>query len=85
MIALFDRAAGRDVVDVHALASRFSKTELLARAADIDAGFNLRAFAAMLDHIDRYQDADLNLSGVDVAALRSFFRAWAAQLRTDEE
>lgn len=81
VIALFDRAAARDFLDVYELASRFSKAELLARAADIDDGFDPRAFAAMLDHLNRYRDTDLDLGGVDIAALRSFFRTWAAELR----
>lgn len=38
--ALFDRAAARDFVDVYLLAQRFGKEVLLARAAQIDAGFN---------------------------------------------
>lgn len=69
LIALFDRAAARDFLDVYELASRFSKAELLARAADIDAGFDQRAFAAMLDHLNRYHDADLGLGGVDITGL----------------
>ena len=83
-IALFDRAAARDFLDVYALASRFTKAELLARAAEIDAGFNPGAFADMLDYLDRYRDGDLDLGGVDIADMRAFFRAWAVELRADQ-
>jgi hypothetical protein len=38
LLALFDRAAGRDFADVRLLARRFGKDVLLARAAQIDAG-----------------------------------------------
>ena len=40
LLALFDRAAARDFADVRLLAQRFGKDVLLARAAQIDAGFD---------------------------------------------
>lgn len=85
VIALFDRAAARDFLDVFALASRFSKAEQLARAAEIDAGFEEHAFAGMLAFLDRYRDAALDLGGADIEAMRAFFRIWAAELRANLE
>src|SRR5690348_1306281 len=41
LLALFDRAAARDFADVYVLAHRFGKDVLLARAAQIDAGFDV--------------------------------------------
>jgi predicted nucleotidyltransferase component of viral defense system len=40
LLALFDRAAARDFSDVYVLAHRFGKDVLLARAAQIDTGFD---------------------------------------------
>jgi len=37
LLALFDRAAARDFVDVYLLAQRFGKQVLLARAAELRA------------------------------------------------
>jgi hypothetical protein len=48
VIALFDRAAARDFVDVHGLSRSFSKTERLDLAREIDSGFDLRVFIDML-------------------------------------
>lgn len=52
---------------------------MLRRAAEVDAGFDATVLAEMIDTLDRFDDADLPVH--DVAALRSFFRAWASELR----
>jgi Nucleotidyl transferase AbiEii toxin, Type IV TA system len=83
VIALFDRAAARDFVDVHALTSTFTRQTLLELADEVDAGFDKAVFADMLDHLARYADTDLTLGQVDVPALRDFFRRWAVDLRSD--
>ena len=82
VIALFDRAAARDFVDVYALGRRFSKTELLELAREVDSGFDVRVFIDMLRHLARYGDVDLALGDVDVdiAALRAFFQQWITEL-----
>ncbi|MDQ2956020.1 MAG: nucleotidyl transferase AbiEii/AbiGii toxin family protein [Actinomycetota bacterium] len=84
VIALFDRAAARDFVDVYALARRFSTTELLDLAGEVDAGFDLAVFTNMLRHIARYGDVDLALGDVDILALRAFFQGWIAELDLGE-
>lgn len=83
LIALFDRAAARDFVDVYSVARLFGKRTLLARAAMIDAGFDTEVLAAMVDHLDAYSDVDLLLDPHirDIPALRDFFADWAAELR----
>ncbi len=83
VVALFDRAAARDFVDVYALNRTFTKSVLLDRAAEVDAGFDLGVFAEMLDHLSRYSDADLELGEVDVAAVRGFFERWATEIRSE--
>lgn len=81
VIALFDRAAARDFIDVYALSHKFTRQTLLALAGEIDAGFDLLVFADMLAQLPRYRDTDLALGDIDVAAVREFFRSWAVELR----
>lgn len=52
VVALFDRAEARDYTDVYELVQRFGKDELLALAAEVDLGFDLRVFAQMLTTLD---------------------------------
>ena len=59
LLALFDRAAARDFADVYVLARRFGKEVLLARATQIDAGFDARVLAGMLATIDRFTDSEI--------------------------
>ncbi|MDT0260755.1 nucleotidyl transferase AbiEii/AbiGii toxin family protein [Jatrophihabitans lederbergiae] len=82
VIALFDRAAARDFVDVFVLSSSFGKDELLRLAAEVDAGFDLQVLADMFDMLVRYTDRDLSLGTVDPSAVRKFFADWADQIRT---
>jgi hypothetical protein len=82
VIALFDRAAARDFVDVFALSRRFSKTEMLKLAREIDAGFEVGVFLEMIGLLSRYSnvDLDLDLGDVNAAAVRAFFADWSAHL-----
>jgi hypothetical protein len=81
VIALFDRAAARDFVDVYQLANTFAKDTLLERAAEVDVGFEPNLLADMFSYLERYTDADLTLIDVDVAAMREFFARWRDDLR----
>ena len=40
LVALFSRAEARDFADVYVLAQRFDRTTLLARAHEVDPGFD---------------------------------------------
>jgi hypothetical protein len=78
---LFDRAAARDFADVYVLARLFSKDVLLARAAQIDAGFDVRVLGGMIATLNRFADDELPLSdGSSPAELRAFYAAWRAEL-----
>src|SRR5262245_47190912 len=81
IVALFDRGAARDFVDLFRLSQHFPKTELLARAAEIDPGFDRDVFADMINYLDRYSETDLALGDVDVTELRNFFRLWRSELK----
>lgn len=81
LLALFDRAAARDFADVYVLARRFGKDMMLARAARIDAGFDLMVLASMLATLDRFTDSEIPLpDDSSVAELRAFYSAWRSEL-----
>ncbi len=83
VIALFNRAAARDFLDVYVLSRTFDRDLLLHRARDVDRGFDEEVFAQMLDMLDRYSDDDLGLDpAVDAGEVRQFFAGWAQQLRS---
>lgn len=73
LLALFDRAAARDFADVYVLAHRFGKDVLLARATQIDAGFDAKVLASMIATLDRFTDDDIPVpNGSSAADLRAF-------------
>jgi hypothetical protein len=75
------KAAARDFADVYVLARRFGKDTLLARAAQIDAGFDATVLAGMIATLDRFTDSDIPVpDGTSVAELRAFYAAWRAEL-----
>ncbi len=83
LIALFDRAAARDFVDVFMISRSFGKDELVSLAAEIDAGFDPQILADMIDMLRRYTDRDL-FGNVDPLAVRKFFADWANEIRTGQ-
>jgi hypothetical protein len=61
----------------------FGKDVLLARAAQIDAGFDVRVLADMIATLDRLADDELPVPGGSSAAeLRAFYAAWRSELAT---
>jgi len=82
-LALFDRAAARDFVDVYALVKRYGKTLLLERAPEVDLGFDHGVFAQMLDTLARFGDSELPITAELVEDLREVFAEWAREIRAD--
>jgi predicted nucleotidyltransferase component of viral defense system len=81
LLALFDRAAARDFADVYVLAHRFGKDSLLARAAQIDAGFDAKVLADMIATLDRFTDDEIPVPDDSSAAdLRRFYAIWRSEL-----
>ena len=75
LLALFDRAAARDFADVLLLARRFGKDVLLARAAQIDAGFDIGTLASMIATLDRFADDEIPVpEGSSVVELKGLQR-----------
>jgi hypothetical protein len=86
LLALFDRAAARDFADVYVLAHRFGKGVLLARAAQIDGGFDAKVLADMFATLDRFTDDEIPVPGGSSAAeLRTFYSTWRAELADKPE
>jgi hypothetical protein len=83
LLALFDRAAARDFTDVYVLARRFGKDVLVARATQIDVGFDAKVLADMMATLDRFTDSEMPVpAGSSAAELRAFYAAWRSQLTT---
>jgi hypothetical protein len=60
--------AARDFADIYILARRFGKDVLLARAARIDAGFDVRVLADMIATLDRFTDSEIPVPDGSFAA-----------------
>jgi predicted nucleotidyltransferase component of viral defense system len=75
VLALFDRAALRDFVDVANVSGRYDRGELLHLAAEIDEGFDVAVFTQMLGTLGRFDDDEIRPLA-DPVALRSFFADW---------
>jgi hypothetical protein len=81
LLALYDRAAARDFADVYVLAHRFGKGVLLARATQIDAGFDTNVLGGMIATLDRFTDDEILVpDGSSVAELRAFYTTWRSEL-----
>lgn len=80
VLALFNRASARDLIDVHALRQRFTDGALLALAYERDHGFDVGAFAQALGVASRRDDGQfvaLGVAGGALDGLRKDARSWA--------
>ena len=80
LLALFDRAEARDFADIYALQTKFDKSTLLARAGELDDGFDVAMFAMMIRTIRRFAPEDFHPTEDEFPALVLFFSAWADEL-----
>lgn len=81
LLALFDRAAARDFVDVLALTRSYSRDELIERAQHLDPGFDAGFLAQQLETLRRFRDEDLPIDLNEVHELRRYFELWTAEIR----
>jgi hypothetical protein len=82
-LALFGRAAARDLVDVAALSKRYPLERLCELAAEKDPGFDRRIFADALSAAAAHSDAafaELGFGPATVAALRASAAQWRTEL-----
>jgi hypothetical protein len=80
LLALFDRAAARDFVDVFELCQRYDPELLITWAAAVGLGFDRVVLAEQMTMLDRYTDADLPCPPESADAVRAHFRAWRTTL-----
>jgi hypothetical protein len=76
LLALYDRAAARDFVDIHALSLHFERDQMVSMALRIDAGFDLSVLAEMFRTIERFDSRDLETSDFSANQILQFFREW---------
>lgn len=84
--ALFSRAETRDYLDVDAIrrSGRYSDTELLDLARNVDAGFDPGWFAQNLDQVEVIQPEEVRVYGVTSSQLdemKARTKAWAVSIR----
>ncbi len=66
---------------MYVLAHRFGKDVLLARATQIDAGFDTTVLGGMIATLDRFTDDEIPIpDGSSVAELRAFYATWRSEL-----
>ena len=79
VLAILDRAEGRDYTDLCALVKRFSRKACVDWALQLDAGLTTTAIADAFGGLDRLADAELPSPEPDV--VRGLFTAWSIELR----
>ncbi len=85
-LALFGRAAARDLVDIDALTRRYSPAALLDLAAASDPGFDVPVFCRALAVAAQRPEAaftELGISAVEVRRLQQWAAIWAAELQQE--
>jgi hypothetical protein len=66
---------------VRLLAGRFGKDVLVARAAQIDSGFDTGTLAGMIFTLDWFADNEIPVpEGSSAAELRAVYAAWRSEL-----
>lgn len=75
LLALFDRAALRDFIDLHTLSDRFDLDHLVDLAGQLDDGFEPDVLSDALGSHTRYTDDEIAAHGTDPAILRAFAEA----------
>ena len=81
ILAILDRAEGRDFTDLHTLSRRFQRDEIVAWAQQLDAGLTTGAIADSFAHLHRLDNNELPTDQPDT--VREVFAAWALDLRRD--
>lgn len=78
ILAIVDRAEGRDFTDLQALEARYSKTECVQWALAPDSGLTQQAIGHAFGHLDRLVDSELPTAEPDTT--RAFFSGWRGEL-----
>lgn len=84
ILAILDRAEGRDFTDLKALAEQFTKDDCIRWARDLDDGVRPSDVAAAMAKLERLDDADLPCSPASAPSLRAWFEGWSAELALED-
>jgi hypothetical protein len=79
VLAIIDRAEGRDFSDLLALANRFPRADCISWAKQLDAGLTAAAVADGFDQLGRLRDHEIPTD--DAAHVREVFDNWIDELR----
>jgi hypothetical protein len=80
LLALFDRAQGRDFVDVAALVERFGLERLCELASEKDSGFTRAVLVDMLGSFRRFAPEEFSLSKDAYEDLARSVEGWRSEL-----
>lgn len=84
ILAILDRAEGRDFTDLKALAEQFSKDDCICWALQLDDGIRTSDVAAAMAKLERLQDSDLPCPPRLAPSLRGWFESWSAELASED-
>lgn len=80
VLAVLDRAEGRDFTDLWTLAQRFGRSRCIAWARQLDVGVTHAHVVHAFAQLTRLDDDELPCSPDDRTAVRDWFRQWGADL-----
>lgn len=80
VLAILDRAEGRDFTDLKALAERYSQAECIRWAKELDDGIRTADIASAFTKLQRLRDAELPCPPEAVSAVRTWFARWSTDL-----
>ena len=81
VLAILDRAEGRDFTDLWALARSHGRTDTVTWAQRLDPSITLIQIAVAFDQLARLHDDELPCASSDRSAVREWFAAWSEHLR----
>lgn len=80
VLAILDRAEGRDFTDLRALTEQYSQAECIRWAQLLDSGVRVVDVASAFTKLTRLGDADLPCPSEDAPHLRRWFDRWSTDL-----
>lgn len=78
VLAILDRAEGRDFTDLEALQRRYDRADIVSWAQQLDSGITQSAIARAFGQIGRLDDTDLPTT--DSPQTRHTFATWIAEI-----
>jgi len=78
VLAIIDRAEGRDFTDLHVLQLRYGRDDCISWAQELDAGLGAAAIGEAFKQLDRLEDNELPTD--DPKLVRTCFADWSMRL-----